>query len=263
MSGLQRMRFRLVGVAAIVAVAGVALEGSSAEGTAVAAKPAPKYGPGVARLSASNEFLRAGAAPDFWALIPYYVPQQDARSCSVASVAMVVNGARTAGELTASDELALQPAVLKKVNDKVWNRFIRFGARSIVLDELGEISRKALAAYGLTAVSVEVVHVSDTVEATKARVRKDLVENEKSADDFIILNFLQSSLTGDPEGAIGHIAPLAAFDAKTDRALILDPDRQYYEPYWVSLDALLAGMSTIDPGAGKARGYVRVRVRVR
>lgn len=249
------MSVRCRGTAWVIAIGALAVLGAAGE-----RKPAPKYGPGASRLSASNDYFRSNPAPDFWALIPYYVPQQDGRSCSVASIAMVVNGARSAGELTAADELVLQPAVLKKVDDRVWTRFIRQGRRSIVLDELGELVRKALKAYGITAVSVDVVHVADTGEATKASVRKDLVANERSADDFIILNFLQSSLTGDPEGAIGHIAPLAAFDAKTDRALVLDPDRQYYEPYWVSLDALLTGMSTIDPGAKKARGYVRVRV---
>jgi hypothetical protein len=40
--------------------------------------------------------------------------------------------------------------------------------------------------------------------------------------------------------------------------LILDPDRQWYEPYWISVDTLLAGMATKDSGGTAYRGLVRV-----
>ena len=73
------------------------------------------------------------------------------------------------------------------------------------------------------------------------------------------MNFLQSEFTGDPEGSIGHIAPVAAYDENKKQVLILDPDRDYYEPYWVSDEQALKGMATLDKGAGKYRGYLVIK----
>src|SRR4051812_42366283 len=77
--------------------------------------PKPKYGPQATRLHDSQEYVRKNAAPDFWALMPYYVPQATGSACSVASVTMVVNAARAAQKLKASDELATQKSVTEKV----------------------------------------------------------------------------------------------------------------------------------------------------
>ncbi len=225
-----------------------------------AAAANPKYGPDATRLHDAREHIRESAAPDFWALVPYYVPQQDGRSCSVASVAMLVNAARADQKLTASDELVTQPGILKKVNSKIWKQGVGSTGRGVTLDQLGALVGESLKAYGFAGAKVEVVHVDAESPEAKAKLQHALAENEKSAGDFILVNFLQSVYTGDPEGAVGHIAPLAAYDAKRGRALIFDPDRQYYEPYWVSVDVLVKGMATADQVAGKNRGYVHVRL---
>ena len=73
---------------------------------------------------------------------------------------------------------------------------------------------------------------------------------------FVVANFLQNELTGDPEGAVGHVAPVAAFDAKAGRVLVLDTDRDYYEPYWVSEAAFIRSMNTVDKASGKTRGLL-------
>ncbi len=73
-----------------------------------------------------------------------------------------------------------------------------------------------------------------------------------------MVNFLQSELTGDPEGKVGHVAVVGAYDEKNSRVLILDPDREYYEPYWVSVDTLLKGMNTQDKDSNRNRGYIVV-----
>jgi hypothetical protein len=88
-----------------------------------------------------------------------------------------------------------------------------------------------------------------------------LVENEQTADDFMLAVFWQATYTDDPEGESGHVAPVAAFDADKDRVLILDPDRQWYEPYWVPLDTFIAGMARVDGITGKTRGYLHVTIK--
>jgi hypothetical protein len=57
----------------------------------------------------------------------------------------------------------------------------------------------------------------------------------------------------------GHISPLAAYDADSDRFLILDVSRYKYPPVWVETSALFAAMNTIDKdNDSKSRGFVIV-----
>jgi hypothetical protein len=46
----------------------------------------------------------------------------------------------------------------------------------------------------------------------------------------------------------GHISPLAAYDSKSDRFLILDVARYKYPPVWVSASDLFVAMNTTDTG---------------
>lgn len=219
-----------------------------------------KYGPQATRLYHSQEYVRRHPAPDFWALIPYYISQQNGSSCSVASVTMVVNAARADRNLTVSDDLVTQHGLLEKVKNRAWSRAVGKGGKGVTLDELGALVAQSLKAFGFNGARVEIVHMDDTSAEARRRLRDSLSRNERSAKDFMILNFLQSEYTGDPEGAVGHISPVAAYDEMNRRVLVLDPDRQYYEPYWVSEEVLLKGMATRDEASGKPRGYVYVKV---
>ncbi len=220
---------------------------------------APKYGPTATRLFDSREFIRKNPARDYWALSQYYLPQQDSRSCSVAAAAMVLNAARSNQALTASDELISQKGLLEKVNLTLWKEGVGEGGRGIALDDFAPIMEASLKAYGFKNATVTLTHADSTNEFKK-KVHSDLVQNEKSPTDFILANYLQSEFTGDPEGTVGHYAPVAAFDSKAKKVLIFDPDRQYYEPYWVSEETFIKGMNTLDPGKKKTRGYLFIRL---
>jgi hypothetical protein len=222
-----------------------------------ATAPKLKYGPEATPLSVSHEYFRSAAAPDFWALSPYYTAQQDDRSCSLASVCMILNAARAGRKLTADDELVTQKALLKKVDSPVWKKGLGPLGRGVTLQQLGALIRQSLAAYELGSYEVEVVHVEDDQPAQREKLHRVLVENERSASDFLVLNFLQGAYTGD--ASVGHIAPAGAYDEKNRRVLVLDPDRQWYEPYWVSEETLLKGMATPDKESGRNRGYVWVK----
>lgn len=216
-----------------------------------------KYAPQTVVLSVDHDYLSHAAAPDFWALMPYYVPQVEESGCSIATVAMAVNGARAGIKLTSEDPLALQKDLVKKVKNKAWNKgFFGWLGYATSLDQLGEIVPEAFKAYGVTVKSVEVVH-GELTDAIRTKLHQALVENEKSARDFILLNFDQKVFTGDMTA--GHMAPVAAYDEVKKRVLVLDPDRTLYEPYWVTEEALLQAISTRDEGQGKTRGYVWVK----
>jgi hypothetical protein len=72
----------------------------------------------------------------------------------------------------------------------------------------------------------------------------------------LISNFNQKVFTDDSE--VGHFAPVGAFDPEKSRVLILDPDREYYEPYWVSVNDFIDGMNTKDSSGDQYRGYLSI-----
>jgi hypothetical protein len=228
--------------------------------TPAAAEIKPKYGSEATLLSGSHEYIVKNPAPDYWAISPYYIAQQDDRSCSVAAITMIVNAAREGRKFTADDELATQQGVLKRVNDDIWTKGVGPGGHGITLDQMKPLVEKSLQKYGIETSSVTVQHIQDTSDETKASLRKVLAENEKSANDFLIINFIQGVFTGDAQ--VGHFAPIAAYDKSRRRVLIMDPDRQWYEPYWVSEDTLLKGMATQDgDNSGRFRGYLWVKIK--
>lgn len=227
-----------------------------------------KYGPmGSPRaipLASSHQYFQSGdhPSPDFWALIGYYTPQFNGSACSAASVTMVLNAARSSWVKTSDDKLISQIDLLNRVNAVHWKERLSLrgyhGEHGLSLDLLGRAAEAAFKVYGFRNVSVKVVHILDTSSRTKTEVVQALRENEKSIHDFMIANFNQQAYTDD--AAVGHIAPVGAFDEAGERVLILDPDRDYYEPYWVSVDTFISGMATLDKGAKSNRGFILIRL---
>ncbi|MCO6456646.1 MAG: hypothetical protein J5I93_15210 [Pirellulaceae bacterium] len=221
----------------------------------------PKYGASAVRLHRDQAYLRQAPAPDYWALSPYYAGQLDDLSCSVATAAMVVNAALAERDLAADHQLARPAGLLRRVHSPEWTRAVGPGGAGVTLDQMSGYLRLACAAYGATVQRIDVLHVDDASAETQDRIHRLLVQNERSANDLVVVNFLQSVLTGDPAGAVGHLAPLAAYDAGRRRALVLDPDRQWYEPYWVPLDRLVTAMATQDETSRRPRGLMHVTFR--
>ncbi len=258
--GISRFRVRRQAGWALV-FGGVLLWGLATRAADDEPQPLAKYGSQAVRLFHAHQYMRTHDAPDFWALMPYYVHQFNERACSVASVTMIVNGLRSQVELTADDELLTQSKLLKVVSHPKWAQDVGDDGDSVTIEELGGYVREALEKFGPKQYDVEVVRVDPQDKLLRERVRKMLVENEKSDDDFVLVVFWQAAFTDDPAGETGHIAPLAAYDAERERALVFDPDREWYEPYWVPLDTLVAGMARVDPDTGNARGYLWVRTK--
>ena len=62
-------------------------------------------------------------------------------------------------------------------------------------------------------------------------------------------------LTGDPEGP-AHVATVGAYDEKSRSVLVLDPDREWYEPYWTSVDALFEAIADPSSDSEKKAGWI-------
>lgn len=218
----------------------------------------PKYGSSAIRLFDSREFIQQSPAPDFWALMPYYVGQPNDSTCSVASVAMVVNALRVREKLRADQSLVRPSDVLECCKAEPWADKLRDHGDGVTLDEFVEIVPMVLKALHLPDTLVQVIRLPEDPAQALVQMRELLAANEKSDRDLVIANFLQSTLTDDPEGAVGHMAPIGAYDAKSQRVLIMDPDRTWYEPYWSPDTALLQAVHTMDPVSGRRRGLIRI-----
>ena len=137
-----------------------------------------------------------------------------------------------ARHLNQETEKVLPVAVLSKIG--------------MTLDQIGGI----LNAYSVKA---DVRHAADSsLEEFRALARQAL----STPNRYVIVNYLRRSL-GQERG--GHISPLAAYDAETDRFLVLDVSRYKYPPIWVEAAALYAAMNTPDSdNQNRTRGFVLV-----
>jgi len=221
----------------------------------------PKYGPGVSVMARDNGYLRrVDAAPDFWSLVPFYVPQFNDYSCSTAAVTMVVNGfLHPAGRTLADTERNVtQVDLLARVREIPWQELVSpigaCGRHGLELAELAMVTKCSLDQYGLAGGCVEIVEfaVDDL-----AGLRQVLARNEADAHDYLLAHFVQDELTGARGGPYPHVSPVAAYDAATGRVLILDVDRDWYEPYWVSAEDLLRALTRSTEQCGRG-GLVRV-----
>ena len=116
----------------------------------------------------------------------------------------------------------------------------------MTLDQLGTL-------LALQPVEVAVRHAADTsLDAFREPARDYLAK----PDHFVIVNYLRKAI-GQERG--GHISPIAAYDGKADRFLILDVARYKYPPVWVKASDLFDAMNTVDSdNANRTRGFVLV-----
>lgn len=98
----------------------------------------------------------------------------------------------------------------------------------------------------------EVYAADTTVEAFRAVAEQNLA----TAGDLMLVNYQRAAL-GQKEG--GHISPIAAYDATTDRLLILDVATYKYPPVWVTTADLWKALTEVDTSSGRSRGFVVVK----
>jgi hypothetical protein len=215
-----------------------------------------KYSAPAAPLNTDHEYFRRAEVSDYWLLAPYYIPQHNDYSCSLASVTMVVNTAMARKFKNTEWTAAAPPDVLKKVGSENWAEKVSEpgfnGRHGVSLKTLETVTKEALAAFGVPAESVRVIsfeYRKPADPAKKAELLKMLAENEKSPDDFMIAYYDQSKAVDGEWTGFEHVSPVGAFDAKNNRVLIMDVDRKWYIPYWLPFD-LFADSLTIQEDKG-------------
>jgi hypothetical protein len=178
-----------------------------------------------------------------------FVTQKNQAYCGVASIVMVLNALQLPAPAVPEYDpyrTFTQDNLLDEKTDKILPREV-LARQGMTLDELGGL----LATHP---VEVEVHHAADsTLDAFRASARDHLGRERH----FVVVNYLRKAI-GQETG--GHISPLAAYDAETDRFLILDVSRYKYPPVWVSAADLFGAMNTTDKdNRNRTRGYVLIR----
>lgn len=221
----------------------------------------PKFGPDAVPIEQATGYLRTHRAPDYWAISPYYVPQDTDSACSAASIAMLLNALRGV-PARANVELVTQSALRAALGDARWRAETAQTGSGVTFAELRKVVAESLHAYGLENYTIETFKPAGASKDSLARLQGILAANERSSADIALVYFDQGVLTGDWDGP--HISPIGAYDAQHGRVLIMDVDRRFYVPYWSPVRKLLASMLRPAPAkfsalAGETGGIVWVR----
>lgn len=221
--------------------------------------PTPKLGADATPVTADNAYLRASEAPDYWAMSPFYLAQQTNAACSLASMAVAMNTLRGL-PANSEDTLVTQDNLLEAVANPTWNEQAAQDGDGVKFDDLVNQAKSSSAALDING-SVEARQPARDETATLDAFRAMLAENEKSASDVVLVYFNQGVVTGDWDGP--HVSPIGAYDAASDRVLIMDVDREWYVPYWTRTEVLFNAMlkpTSAEHGVleGEVGGWVRI-----
>ena len=188
------------------------------------------------------------ALQSYWPLSIQFVTQKNQAFCGVASIVMVLNAlgvpAPTTPEFdpykTFTQDNVFTPATEKVLPQETLRKI------GMTLDQIGEF-------LGTYRVKGDVHHAADSSLEEFRTLAKDHLG---SPNRHVIVNYLRKSI-GQEKG--GHISPLAAYDADTDRFLLLDVARYKYPPVWISTAELFNAMSTTDSdNQNRTRGFVLI-----
>ncbi|PSB57367.1 phytochelatin synthase family protein [Chamaesiphon polymorphus] len=192
--------------------------------------------------------VESQAKQDYFLLSNQFVTQVNQAYCGVASSVMVLN----ALGLPAPESAQYKPFRVFTQD----NFFDREESKKVISPELVSKQGMTLAQLGglLTSHGAKVtVYYGSDVDL--AQFRSLLVQNLAKRDNFAIVNYLRKTI-GQERG--GHISPIAAYNQRTDRFLILDVSRYKYPPVWVKTVDLWQAIKTMDTDSGKTRGFVLV-----
>jgi hypothetical protein len=174
--------------------------------------------------------------------------QKNQAYCGVASMVMVLNAIHAPAPSTSEYSpyhVFTQDNILDDKTETILPRAV-LARQGMTLDQLGDILK-------LHPLAVDVRHAA---AGGLDEFRKSASAYLATKDHFVLVNYLRKALS---QESGGHISPLAAYDDKADRFLILDVARYKYPPVWVSASDLFDAMNTSDPSnEGKTRGYVLV-----
>jgi hypothetical protein len=230
-------------VACATLIAALIVTGANADSL-----PLPGNLTGFSTRDGEVYFAESEAREAYFPLASNFLTQKTQSYCGVASIVMVLN----ALGLPAPEVPEYAP--------------YRTFTQDNVLDQRTDavLPRETLARQGMTLDQIVGILATEPVKAEVHHASESSVEEFRKLASaylgepghFVIVNYLRKAL-GEQTG--GHISPLAAYDAKSDRFLILDVARYKYPPVWVKTVDMFAAMNTLDAANdNKTRGFVLV-----
>jgi len=210
---------------------------------------------------------------DFFTLSNNFESQDNAMYCGPASAVIVLNSfkLRNTKEIPA-DESSIAKSERKNLPKDFNPFFEKFTQNNVInsnskskADALGKpvkIADKEVSDYGfqlkqmaqlLEANGVKAVAFPVSDETKDADVKKAIIENLKTENDYVLVNYARKAL-GQVGG--GHISPVGAYDSRSDSFLVMDVNT-YKAPWvWVKSSDLISAMRTFD--TVENRGYILV-----
>lgn len=195
--------------------------------------------------------FRSTARAAFVPLATVFETQRNQTYCGVATVVMVLNALGLPAPAAAehgAHHIFTQRNVLNGRTDVVV-RERRIVRRGMLLAEVA----KVLEAYGAT------VDLRQAASSSAGAFRELAARYLREPGHHVIVNYSRSSLGQDGRG---HTSPLGAYDAETDRFLILDVARYRSPAIWITSDQLFAAMAAPkSPGSAQSRGFLLIHKR--
>jgi hypothetical protein len=200
----------------------------------------------------SAELLEHAEKRAFMPLMAHFVSEYQATFCGIASSVMALNA------------LGIKPPTAPR-----WYPYNYWDQDNIFSTEVLKAVKpmSSVEADGITLEQLESLLTLSGAKAGKVFASETGVDAFRTAaraaiadpTAILIVNFGRAEFGQAGIAGGGHISPVAAYNAKTDRFLILDVARYKFLPSWVTADRLYAAMNTPDTSSGKTRGYVVVR----
>ena len=190
----------------------------------------------------------------FKKLLTHWQAQATESSCSVASVACIINA--MAGEN--APRVANQMDLLETIRAGRWKERLSpegwQGRRGLPLEVLGEVIPAALSYHGIeAAVKLSPFYPREAMAIRLGRARTILNYFASNPGTFLIAHFDQGAFL--PVLTIPHISPVAHWDPERETVVMLDVDPDQPIPYEISLSRFVHGISSHYGGLLKPYGY--------
>ena len=175
---------------------------------------------------------------DHGQLEPFLLPQRRRAFCGPATGAAVINAAlRPTNQAT---QFSIFGTAAPNTKSE-----LSVSLSGLTLEELAELLR----ANGLV---VQIVHAEHS-SAVAFRTAAQSALSEPLT--FVVVNYDRRALN---QSGAGHISPIGAYHAATDRLLVMDVATYKYPYTWVAVHKLWDAMNTVDSDSGRTRGYLLV-----
>ncbi len=201
--------------------------------------------------AAEKIFAEAKAKAGFWKLMHFYESQNDQTYCGVASAAIILNSL----DIESPPAPAIYP--FRKFDQSNFFTEAVLAIKPPKLVHLSGLTLEELASmirtYGVT---VDAHHAAPPMDLDGFRAIASAALADPKAR--VLMNYHRKYVG--QEGA-GHHSPLAAYDATSDRFLVLDVARYKLPPVWIPAADLWTSMSTEDSDAKANRGFLVIRTK--